>query len=114
MSGPLHTVDVGHPPRPPRAVEAQLLDVWEEARNRPAIRVLKLIHGHGSSGRGGSTREVTRNWLFTHRSRFRAIINGEEYALNDPATITLRREVGQYPDADLGQHNRGITIVWIR
>jgi hypothetical protein len=114
VSGPLLTVDVGHPPRPPHAVEAELLQLWQEARNQPGVRVLKLIHGHGSSGRGGSTREVARNWLFTHRSHFRAIINGEAYALTDAATIALRREVGQYVDADLGQENPGITIVWIR
>lgn len=114
MNGPLQTVDVGHPPRPPHKVEAELLEAWREARNDPKIHVLKIIHGHGSRGYGGSTREVVRNWLFANRSRFRAIINGEDYALGDPATTELRREVGQYPDGDLGRHNRGMTVVWIR
>lgn len=114
MKGPLLTVDVAHPPRPPESVEDELLELWHQARNKTEIRVVKIIHGHGSTGRGGSTREITRNWLFNNRSRFRAIIEGERYAVTDPATLELRREVGQYPDADLGRENRGITLVWIR
>jgi len=108
------TVDVAHPSRHPEAVEAELLEMWHQARNRPEVRVVKIIHGHGSSGRGGTTREVTRNWLFKHRARFRAVIDGEDYSIADPATVELRREVGQDADSDLDRGNRGITLVWIR
>ena len=79
----LLTLDVAHPPRHPELVEAELLEAWHTARNRSDVRVIKIIHGHGSSGRGGSTRDIARNWLHRNRNRFRAIIDGERYSLTD-------------------------------
>jgi len=114
MSRALLTFDVAHPPRHPADVEAELMEMWQHARNRPELRVVKIIHGHGSSGRGGTTREVVRNWLFKNRAQFRSIIEGEHYSLTAPSTMELRREVGLYADNDLDQQNRGITLVWIR
>lgn len=110
----LHTVDVAHPPMPPDQVEAALLDAVGVVRNAPALRVLKIIHGHGSSGRGGSTKDVVRNWLFRQRSRVREVIEGEKYDLFDSATREMRAEAGNYADPDLGNANPGITIVWVK
>jgi hypothetical protein len=107
-------LDVAHPPRHPELVEAELLEAWHTARNRSDLRVIKIIHGHGSSGRGGSTRDIARNWLHRNRNRFRAIIDGEQYSLTDQVTMELRREVGLYADNDLDRGNRGITLVWVR
>jgi hypothetical protein len=114
VAHPLLTVDVAHPPIPPEEVEQILLRAWSRVRNSSGYRLLKIIHGHGSTGKGGSTRELVRNWAFLHRSRFRAVINGEAYSIVEMATQEMRREVGQYPDADLDRCNRGITILWIK
>jgi hypothetical protein len=114
VSSVLLTIDVAHPPRRPVEVERALLDAWETVRNSHSLRVLKIIHGYGSGGKGGTTRESVRNWAFRHRGRFRGIIYGEEYALDDSATQDLRREVGQYPDRDLTMANSGITIIWVK
>jgi hypothetical protein len=114
MNSPLLVVDVAHPPRPPNIVEEQLLDAWSSARNTPSVRILKIIHGHGSSGKGGSTRVVVRNWAHEQRARFRAVIPGEAYTLFDAATQSLRQEVGMFHDPDLHHGNPGITVIWIR
>ena len=114
MSGQLLTVDVAHPPRHPDVVEAELDDVVSRVLRSTAHRVLKIVHGYGASGRGGSTREGVRNWAFRRRSKFRSVIDGETYALENAATAALRLEVGAYADPDLGAGNRGITIVWVK
>ncbi len=114
MSPVLLTIDVAHPGRHPDEVERALLDAWETVRNSPALRLVKIIHGFGSGGRGGTTRELVRNWAFRHRGRFRAIFNGEDYTLHDSGTQELRKEIGQYPDSDLTMPNPGITIIWVK
>ena len=78
------------------------------------MRILKIIHGRGSSGRGGSTREVVRNWAFKNRGRLLAVIEGKRYALLDTDTITMRQQVGAYADTDLGAGNDGITFLWVK
>lgn len=95
-------------------MEEALLNAWETVRNSPTLRVLKVIHGYGSGGKGGATRESVRNWAFRLQRRFRGIVNGEEYALDDPLTGEIRREIGQYPDPDLTIPNPGITIIWVK
>lgn len=114
MASPLLTLDVAHPPRHPDQVEQELLDAWQRVRNSPGLYVLKVIHGHGSSGKGGSTRETVRNWAFRQRKRFVAVIPGEEYSLFHDETARMRKEVGAFPDPDLDVPNPGITIVWVK
>lgn len=109
-----HTIDVAHPPRHPDVVERELNDALSTARNSSSLRILKIIHGHGSSGKGGSTKEVARNWAFRQRSRVRGIINGENYEVYDTDVQEMRSEVGQYPDIDLNNGNPGITVIWVK
>ncbi|HUI10061.1 MAG TPA: hypothetical protein VL221_07015 [Bacteroidota bacterium] len=114
MTSPLYTLDVGHPARHPDIVEDLLLEAWERVRNSPALRVIKVIHGYGSGGKGGSTREVVRNWLFRHRERFRGIVYGEEYDPQNSSVQSIRKEIGHYDDPDLTFPNPGITIIWVK
>ncbi|MER3524631.1 MAG: hypothetical protein C4326_11365 [Ignavibacteria bacterium] len=114
LSPIVFTIDVAHSPRHPNAVEAELLDAWTTIRNSPTLRVLKVVHGHGSSGKGGTTRELVRNWLFARRARWRAIIEGENYTIFDREVQLMRKELGAFPDADLDKFNPGITVVWVR
>ena len=114
MSAVLLTIDVAHPHRRPVEVESALLDAWETVRNSPSLRIVKIIHGYGSGGKGGATRELVRNWAFRHRGRFRGIVYGDDYTLHDSLTQELRKEIGQYPDADLTMANPGITIIWVK
>jgi hypothetical protein len=77
------------------------------------LRVLKIIHGYGSGGSGGSTRTTVRNWLF-RRSGLLAVIEGERFTLLDQQSHRMLDETGLPADPDLGRENRGITIVWVR
>jgi hypothetical protein len=114
VSSPVYTIDVAHPPRKPDDVEAALLDAWESIRNSSTLRILKIVHGYGSGGSGGTTRDTVRNWAFRQKGRFRAVVYGEDYEPSDPATAAMRTETGNYGDTDLTMQNRGITIIWVK
>jgi hypothetical protein len=110
---PLYTIDVAHPARPAARVEEDLDTAWHHVRRSQGLRILKVIHGYGSSGRGGTTRTAARNWAFAHRRHFRSVIEGERYTLFDADTQELRRTIGNYDDPDLGIDNPGMLILWI-
>jgi hypothetical protein len=114
MSSPLLTIDVAHPPLHPDDVEAELLLGWSRVRNSSALHLIKIIHGYGSTGKGGSTKDLVRNWAYRNRKQFRMIIEGEEYNLYSASVQELRKEVGAYDDADLHNPNNGITVVWVK
>lgn len=75
---------------------------------------VKIIHGYGSSGKGGKIRKETRRYLENQKSRglIRDYIPGEDFSIFSEATRSaflvcddLRR------DSDLDASNNGITIV---
>ncbi len=78
------------------------------------IKVLKLIHGFGSSGRGGKLRPAVRRHLDTQRGRgyLKFYIPGERLSIFDEDT---RRALDLCPalrsDPDLERHNNGVTVV---
>jgi len=78
------------------------------------VSVLKLIHGYGSTGKGGGIRTEVRKYLERLESRreIKGFIIGEKFSIFDEDTRKaflvcdeLRR------DSDLERHNNGITIV---
>ncbi len=108
------TIDLAHPPRPPARVEADLQTVVLNVRNSNRQRAIKVIHGYGSHGRGGSTRETVRDWAYNFRRHLRAVIYGENYNIFDDDTQELRDECGKIDDPDLQAANPGITILWVK
>ncbi len=110
----LYIIDVAHPPRHPDNVEEELVQAWSHVRNSSTLRVLKIVHGYGSHGQGGSTKELVRNWVFQNRLKFRNTIDGENYTLHNAATAELRKELGAYEDSDLNAANPGIVVVWVK
>jgi hypothetical protein len=112
--GVLLTVDFAHPPMRPEEVERALAAAIGDVRSGATLRVLKIIHGWGSRGRGGSTQDTVRNWLFRHGGNLRGVIEGEQFASLDPRVRDLLLEVDLSADPDLNRFNRGITIVWVR
>ena len=111
---PIYSIDVAHPPRHPDVVESELASAWSTVRNSATLRIIKIVHGHGSTGKGGSTKEIVRNWLFRSRTKLRAVIDGENYGMFDADVQEMRNEVGQFDDRDLNACNPGITIVWVK
>ncbi len=78
------------------------------------IRVVKLIHGYGSTGRGGKIRIGVREELavMKHRKQIKDFIIGEEFGPTDQASRNLvERNANINRDPDYGEINHGITIV---
>lgn len=114
MQSPILTIDVAHPPRRPGDVEEELFRALSYIRNSPTLRVLKIVHGYGSSGKGSTTKETVRNWAFRITAKVRQTIDGEHYGLYDAATQQMRKEVGGFVDTDLDTGNPGITLLWVK
>jgi hypothetical protein len=114
MPNPVLIIDVAHPPRPPEAVEQALNDALDAVQRSSTLRIIKVVHGYGSSGRGGSTLQTVRNWGYNARKRMREIIPGEEYTIFDSRTQQIRGQVEEFSDEDLGAANRGVTLFWVK
>jgi len=78
------------------------------------VSAIKLIHGYGSTGKGGGIRTETRKYLDRLKSRgeIKDFVTGEQFSIFDEGTRkaflvcdALRK------DSDLERHNNGITIV---
>ena len=71
--------------------------------------LVKLIHGYGSTGKGGAIRSAVRREL---QGQVRLWIPGEDFS---PFSEDTRQAVGRYPelakDQDYARTNHGITIV---
>jgi hypothetical protein len=79
--------------------------------------LVKLIHGYGSTGEGGEIRIAVQKRLreMSERGEVRGVIFGENWAKSDEQAWKLvgtRKELKL--DRDLGQGNRGNTIVELR
>ena len=80
------------------------------------VSAIKLIHGYGSTGKGGAIRLEVRKYLERQKKRgvIRDYIPGEEFSLFGEATrnaFLLCDELRR--DKDIERHNNGITIVVI-
>ena len=81
---------------------------------RAGRRIVKLIHGYGSTGAGGDIRIAVQLRLaeMAGNGQIRHCIFGENWVKSDEQTwklIQARPELKQ--DRDLGRRNLGITIV---
>ena len=80
------------------------------------LRILKLIHGYGSTGVGGDLRIAIQKRLrdLQDQGAIRACIFGENWSPSDSETWTLlKRHPALKSDPDIGRNNRGITIVFL-
>jgi hypothetical protein len=93
--------------------------VVEEIRacKKDKVRVLKVIHGWGSSGKGGSLR-IGLQKSFALRKKegvIRDFFPGEQFSIFDPRVLAMLEEVSALSgDPDLNTTNEGLTVVWIR
>ena len=76
--------------------------------------LVKIIHGYGSSGTGGSIRTAVRDLLaqWQREGKVLAMVRGEDWSIFDSASQALR---AKYPalkdDEDLDRGNAGVTFV---
>lgn len=76
--------------------------------------LVKLIHGYGSSGKGGAIRSAVRRELSERKrlGQIKAYIPGEEFSpFNEDARNALSRYPELAKDRDYSRQNHGITIV---
>ena len=88
---------------------------WEiAAAKRLRYTGLKLIHGYGSSGKGGVLRVQVRDYLLRQHRKgaIQAFIEGERLSIFDEDTrIAMELCPELRMDRDLDRHNNGITVV---
>lgn len=78
------------------------------------VRTVKLIHGYGSTGRGGKIRDGVRKELaeMQRRKLIRGYIPGEDFGPADAASRKLAEQDRNISrDPDYGRMNHGITVV---
>ena len=78
------------------------------------VTAIKIVHGYGSSGKGGAIRTEARKYLDRQKTRgqIKEYIKGENFSIFDEATrnaFTVCDELRR--DNDIERHNNGITIV---
>ena len=79
--------------------------------------MLKVIHGYGSSGKGGPLYVGLRK-SFRLRKKEGAIkdsIAGEDFSIFNETVLDLLEGVPELRgDSDLGATNEGVTILWLK
>ena len=81
---------------------------------KEGCRVITLIHGYGSSGRGGAIRQEIRAKLqyLKYRGEINDVFIGEHFSTgHGPGRHLLRRFPFLKQHRDLNRGNRGITLV---
>jgi hypothetical protein len=90
------------------------LDHGLAAARSQGYRLVKFIHGYGSTGAGGEIRLAAQKRLrqLNDQDQIRACIFGEDWAKSNQQTWKI---LGIHPDLkqdhDLGRGNLGITVV---
>ncbi len=84
---------------------------------REGVRVLKVIHGYGSSGKGGTLCVGLRK-SFVLRKKEGVILDffaGEDFSIFKPPVLNLLEAVPELRnDPDLDATNEGVTILWLK
>lgn len=102
----------------PSLEEARRL-VLTEIRHakREGTRVLKIIHGYGSSGTGGKLCIGLRKSFRLRKQEglLKEFILGEEFSIFNPTALALLEAVPELRgDPDLDAINEGITVLWLK
>lgn len=91
--------------RPDAAEALRRLAAEVEAARKMGTPAMKLVHGYGSSGKGGRLRTACRTWL---RQQELCFLPGEEFSIfNQEARRWLALCPRLRQDRDLDAENRG-------
>ena len=76
------------------------------------VGCLYVIHGYGSSGKGGVIREKVRQWLHAQERNgsVKAVINGEDFTIFNFKALELKNTYKQLEQL-LNVYNHGVTVV---
>jgi hypothetical protein len=78
------------------------------------VSLLKIVHGYGSTGKGGEIRLAVQSALAValQRREVQQLIFGEDWRISNEACWALLKQWPELKrDSDLGRENRGITFV---
>lgn len=95
----------------PTVVEAlKRLDAELQTAKTQKHKTVKLIHGYGSSGKGGKIRKECR--LHLQSKNVKSVIFGENFSIFDENTRkAFQFEPNLRKDNDLDRYNNGVTLV---
>jgi hypothetical protein len=102
----------------PTLEEARRMVAGEiQSAKRDGVRVLKVIHGYGSSGKGGTLCIGLRKSFGLRKKEgiIRDFIPGEDFSIfNEPVLNLLQVAPDLRGDPDLNATNEGVTILWLK
>ena len=84
---------------------------------REGAKVLKVIHGYGSSGKGGKLCVGLRKSFGLRKKEgvIKDFIAGEDFSIFNDTVLNLLEAVPELRgDPDLGAINEGVTILWLK
>lgn len=93
-----------------------VIDAIRRSR-REGVRVLKVIHGYGSSGKGGKLCLGLRKSFALRKKEgvIRDFIPGESFSIFNPTVLSLLDAVPELRrDPDLNGTNEGTTLLWLK
>jgi hypothetical protein len=98
--------------------EARRLVIGEIKRaKREGVKVLKVIHGYGSSGKGGALCAGLQKSFRLRKKEgvIKDFIAGEDFSIfNDTVLALLEALPEMRGDPDLNATNEGVTILWLK
>jgi hypothetical protein len=95
----------------------QLVAAEIKLAKREGAKVLKVIHGYGSSGKGGALCVGLRKSFGLRKKEgiIKDFIAGEDFSIFNDAVLALLEAVpGIRGDPDLKATNEGVTFLWLR
>jgi hypothetical protein len=84
---------------------------------KEGVRVLKVVHGWGSTGKGGVLCVGLRKSFKLRRKEgvVREFIPGEEFSIFNKTALALLDQVPELRgDPDLNATNEGVTVLWLK
>ncbi len=101
----------------PSLEEARRLVIAEiKQAKRDGVRVLKIIHGYGSSGKGGALCIGLRKSFGLRKKEnvIKDFVLGEDFSIFNATVLTLLDAIPELrADPDLNATNEGITFLWL-
>jgi hypothetical protein len=102
----------------PTLEEARRVVIEEIKRaKRDGVRVLKVIHGYGSTGKGGKLCVGLRKSFGLRKKEgvIKDFVPGEDFSIfNDTTLNLLEAAPGLRGDPDLNATNEGVSVLWLR
>ncbi len=98
--------------------EARRLVIGEIKRaKREGVKVLRVIHGYGSSGKGGALYVGLRKSFGLRKKEgvIKDFVAGDEFSIFNPTVLALLEAVLELRgDPELNSANEGVTILWLK